>query len=390
MIRYIVFVSINGFYLKCARLPGSLRKSATQAVARGGCILDCTREAREWNVEPGIPVRLARRRCPGLEVIEENPNLARELYQQIWDFLAAYTPLVEPLDHHRGLLDLTGCIPRGSNLREFITGIQWQLQFKTSLEVRWGGGRDRWIAKLAADENDWIPPEDEDEFLSRTSLQKLEIPDELCGRLNRFGIASVRELLEVPKSFFQSHLQLAEEEIQSLTHRDRTPVRALYPPREIEIAQDIEGGEESIPASIRRQARSAAKLLDRACLQCTELTLQIRTRERFIESCYTSRQPLSDASRIQGIVTQILERERARDPESIRLKLGGLTPRAPIQVNLLNRENRFRGSADIERTRSALEQRFGFQILQTGYELSRQCPPRFAQLILRKRGRYLP
>jgi hypothetical protein len=410
--RQIVFVRFPGFYVASERPPES-SSDEPLAVFRNGLVLDFSEEAVQWHLKAGISKRLARQRCPGLICVDHNPDHCRDLFEKLWNVFAALTPLVEPVDFHAGYLDLTGCIPKGKTVDSVMRSALMQIWFDSHLKAEWGGGRDRWLAHLAAGENHWLKLEDENAFLVRADVHRLGLDFDLCEKIQRYGILSVADLLAVPDTFFQTHLQIPEREILPFLQRGLSEVQALFPPSSIEVAIDVEGiYEEDLNRAMQLAAEKAESELASRNQQASEIEFVLhdtppspplkRAGKSDFPSIYGGARggnyvkvkpsrPVQTSSAIETLLREFVLSSHARHVRSIRLILSGLLPAASTQTELWQKLSpNIERSEKIARARQSLERKYGNRTLLSGSDYSQTVTPRFAQLIYARRGLYLP
>ena len=268
----------------------------------------------------------------------------------------------------------------------------WKLQFDTGVEGSWGGGKDKWMARLAAARSQWIAPETEGDFLKRISIQKLGLDAALCERLQRYGIVSVGSLFRTPRVFLQSHLQLTAKELQPLFYRDASPVRALFPPSPLSAeASLLWADDEDMARAIRDVSEHAEHQLHECHQQSGQLRLLFSMRGGPLTFVVKLAKPVQRADILESILWRMITDEKLREIRRITLMLERLSPAPQLQGDLWQdpyRDNR--AQERIETARQTLDRKYGHQTVQSGRDLAMQMPPRFAQLIYARRGIYLP
>jgi nucleotidyltransferase/DNA polymerase involved in DNA repair len=383
--RAIVFVRLNGFYL-AAEGSGSV-STGSVAVFRGGEVLEVSVAAERWGVRAGISKRLARQRCPELGEIEHNPDLCRNLFHRIWCRLAELSPRVEPLDFHEGFLDLSGS---GRCAQSLMEEARWKIHFDAKVDFEWGGGEDRWMARLACGANRCVAAHEEAAFLKTVPLRALGLPPELRDRLLLYGIKTVAEFLTVPRSFFQSHLRIPAGIMEPFLRRDGGRVRALFPPRQMEIPRDLEAGDD-LAASLKAVAAEAAHRLAESGQQCGALRMILKTRGDSFTAEREFSIPLTGTATFEQAL-HVFARQTGRDDWcGVVLILRDLLPAAGPQFSLWQqRIQRDERAARCATVRARLNTKFGSQAIRTATDYARQRKPRFAQLVCAKRGILLP
>lgn len=355
-------------------------------------VLDASLEATRWGVCTGISKSLARRRCPELVCVDHNPDWCAGLFERVWSEFARITPLVEPVDLHKGFLDFTGCFPRHAKIAEILNAALWRLHFETGLESAWGGGQDKWMARLAREQNEWISPEHENAFLNQVSIQQLGMGGALCERLQRYGILSVGSLFRTPHAFLQSHLQLTSRDLQPLLKRNSSPVRALFPPPVLEAEASLPWeDDEEMARAIHAISEDATRKLHKCHQQSGQLRVVFRSPadQRVCERKLAK--PARNAESLETILHRMIMEEQPRDLRTIKLVLERLSPAPQWQGELWqSASQRTETSEPLEKARQVLERKYGYQTVQSGSDYASRIPPRFAQLIYAQREIYLP
>jgi len=390
--RLVVYVTFKFFYVAVARQHDPDLQDVPLAVLKDNRVLDASQEAEKWDVHPGISCRLAQQRCPDLVCVDFNPDQCRTLYDDAWQVFAETTPLVEPVEFHAGFLDLTGCVRAGKTVAELMQERLTEVFCKTDLRGTWGGGQDKWLARLSCGEDRWIAPTDEEAFLARVSIRRLGVSSDFCEKLQRYGVRSVGELMKVPRSFFQIHLGSPAGAWPLLLQRGGPSVKALFPPPVVQARKHLHWGDDmEILRAIGYLSEEVARELERChqqagrfrvvfCCSGGETTLEMKPTR-----------PLGSAETLERFIRRLVGEKRPERPHEIRVILEDLTPLPQPQIDLWRNKTPLREKRiPIEKSREILERKYGFQIVQSGVDYAKTVPPRFAQLIYARRGMHLP
>lgn len=390
--RLVVYITYKFFYITVARQRERDLKDVPLAILRDNVVLDASREAEKWDVHPGISRRLAQQRCRGLVCTDFNPDHCRTLYEEVWRVFAEVTPLVEPVDFHAGYLDLTGCVPWGKTLTELVNERLSKVYSKTGLRGTWGGGRDKWLARLSCGENRWIAPSEEEAFLARVSVRRLGVAPDLCERFRRYGIRSVGELMNVPQSFFQTHLRIPTGELPLLLQRGGAPARALFPPPVVQAKKHLHWGDEmEICRAICHLSQRVARELDRSRQQAGHLRVILRSANGETTLEMKPTRPLGSAETLERFIRRLIGEKKPERLREIRLILEDIVPLPRPQIELWQDKTQWlKKKTQIEKSRQVLERKYGFQTIRSGADYAKTVPPRFAQLVYARRGIYLP
>ena len=392
--RTIVFLRFNHFYLTALSAVGRGSSSSPVIVVKDGLVLDLDQEAEKWGVKRGDKALQANRRCPGLTSIDFNPDDYQALYELVWNILAEITPIVEPVDFDRGFLDLTGCGKHSGckSVAELMRITDEKLYAAASLRLNWGGGQDKWIARLAGDANRYIQAKQEAAFLDKVSIRQLGIPDEPAERFRYYSICTVGQLATVPDAFLQSHLQLAKEEIRQLRSRDTTAVRALYPPvilqEKVVLLSDTQDDTE---AALQMLSDKLETELSSRSLQAGTIELIIECKPNNFSVERKLSRPCCTQDQLNRLLHELLPEQKQTTWREIRVTLSNLSPRFQPQEDLWQKRHSITEvNHPLYAASERLQKKFGFQVLRSGTEYSHSMPPRFAQLIYEQRGINLP
>jgi hypothetical protein len=389
----IVFIEYTNFYLQSIKLKSPFAVEDAVAVIEENIVVDASAQAIAWGVYKGISSRLARQRCPGLIAHAYDPEAGKTLYHQLWKTFSGVTPQIEPVALNKAYLDLTGCVPRGKTLAGMMESLLWQVRFETGVLSRWGGGQDKWLARLSCGENKWIGPNEEANFLNHAPLSRLQLPEDILDKLFRYGLDTVGKLLTVPRSFFQTHLLWPDSERQKLLERVSDSVKFLYPPPEIKTEADLYwGSDEEIHEAVQKVADTAVQQLAELEQQATHLRIHLMSPENHSLFESTLSKPIFKAGNLSEIIHRFIQESAPQRLKRITLILGQLTARIQPQAELWQgrKQHIAERTEKLESIRQVLDRKFGTQTLLSGSQYSKIMPPRFAQMIYARRGQYIP
>lgn len=385
-----IYLHARNFYCRTVSRTHTISADRPLAILKKGFILESCAHAEKSGVIAGIRVALARRRCANLHIVEYNSDDYRAASHAFWSQFGEVTPLIEPIDERRGFLSLAGCVPKGSSVDELMTRAMLSCYEHLGLLIDWGGGQDRWIAKLVSGENAWIAAEDEASILQRLPLERLGIESRLYERFRHYGIRTVTELIATPRTFIESHLQISRKELDAYLLRGDSVVRELFPPKEILVAVDLEGSiEGETEQAINCVSSRAANELKIRSRQCNEITLTIKDCKGKRAHSVKLAKPLSGQEGIAAMSSSMIRDLVSNDLRSIELRLTNLTYRSIEQNDIWLRAHK-PTSEHFEAATRTLRRKYGTASLQSGNEFAERITPRFAQLIYRERGLFLP
>lgn len=167
-----------------------------------GCILASSIEAKKLDIKTGINVREAKKICPEIILVENNPLKYLATTKKIFKILKTYTDDFEAYSIDEGFLNLNGWIQTFDQAKNLAITIRQRIKDEVGEYLRCsiGIGQTRFMAKLAsdiasADETLVLNQANLDEFLSKVKLTDIwGIGKQIKQRLNDLNIFTPLEL----------------------------------------------------------------------------------------------------------------------------------------------------------------------------------------------------
>jgi len=153
-IRHILHVHIAEFEIALARLSSPDLRGRPVAVApihaARSLIISASREARMEGVFKGMSIHRAKAVCPGLTLIEPDPETAEKAFRAVGHVASFYTPLREPAGLGHIYLDMTGTERLWGRARDAAFRIGREIGIKTGLFANVGVACNKTVSNIAS------------------------------------------------------------------------------------------------------------------------------------------------------------------------------------------------------------------------------------------------
>jgi len=155
-LRKIIHVDMDAFFASVEQRDDPELRGKPVAVGGGGArgvVAAASYEARKFGVRSAMPGATARRLCPDLIFTKGRFDAYREVSNQIRAIFREFTPHVEPLSLDEAYLDVTeDSLGIGSATR-IAEIIRQRIRQETRLTASAGVSYNKFLAKLASDQN---------------------------------------------------------------------------------------------------------------------------------------------------------------------------------------------------------------------------------------------
>jgi DNA polymerase-4 len=155
-LRKIIHVDMDAFFASVEQRDNPELLGKPVAVGGGGSrgvVAAASYEAREFGVHSAMPGMTARRLCPDLIFVRGRFDAYREVSQQIRAIFREYTPHVEPLSLDEAFLDVTDDLRGIGSATRIAELIRQAIRAETRLTASAGVSYNKFLAKLASDQN---------------------------------------------------------------------------------------------------------------------------------------------------------------------------------------------------------------------------------------------
>ena len=262
MTRKIIHIDMDAFYASVEqRDDPALRGRPVAVGGRGarGVVAAASYEARRFGVRSAMPSSGALRRCPDLLFVRPRFEVYAEVSRQIRAIFHDYTDLVEPLSLDEAYLDVSEDRAGLGSAQAIAEAIRARIREVTGLTASAGVSYNKFIAKLASDQNKpdglcVIPPHKGAAFVASLPVSRFHgVGPVTAARMERLGIRTGADLRDRDLPFLQARFGAHAGYLHRAARgEDERPVRAHR------VSKSI-GAERTFDTNIA----DAAELIDR-------------------------------------------------------------------------------------------------------------------------------
>ena len=155
-LRKIIHVDMDAFFASVEQRDNPELRGKPVAVGGSsgrGVVAAASYEARKYGVKSAMPSVTAKRKCPDLIFCKSRFDVYREVSEQIRAIFHHYTPHVEPLSLDEAYLDVTEDRHGLGSATAIAQAIRRQIREVTQLTASAGVSYNKFLAKLASDQN---------------------------------------------------------------------------------------------------------------------------------------------------------------------------------------------------------------------------------------------
>ncbi len=382
----IALVDCDSFFVSCEQAVNPELKSKPVCVmsGRGQCVISRSKEAKKLGIRMGMPYFQIEGQMKKATFINANHDLYAEISSKVMEVLKSFSPKVEIYSIDEAFVDLTG-LERlyKRNYLEIAQMIRQEVKEKVDIPVSIGLSSSKSLAKLASDKAKKL---EEGVFLigSRKIIPVLEktsideiwgIGKNLSSLFRKNGILTAYELVQ------QDDLWLDKQ----------IGIRGLEMKHELlgEMVSPV-SNEEKLPKSIQKTSALAKFTSDknylknslnyhihRACVKlrninakCHGISIFLRTKDFKV---YSEKKLLNTATdfelEISSVVFELLE--KMYNPNILYRSTGVILDsfvfNNEVQMSLFANSDLDEKKSKLAKCFDNLEERFGKDIIQTGF-----------------------
>lgn len=335
-LRKIIHVDMDAFFASVEQRDNPDLRGKPVAVGGSsgrGVVAAASYEARKFGVRSAMPSVTAKRKCPDLIFCKSRFDVYREVSEQIRAIFHHYTPHVEPLSLDEAYLDVTEDRHGLGSATAIAQAIRRQIRETTQLTASAGVSYNKFLAKLASDQNKpdglcVIRPGQGAAFVQSLPIRRFHgVGPKGAEKMARLGIETGADLAEKDRAWLAAHFgSFGDYLYRAARGIDLRPVRANR------IRKSI-GGERTFSEDISAESElrdTLERIIDIvwdriAAKQAKGRTVTLKLKYNDFQIATRSRshpEPVSDKAQFGQIARAILEDEL---PLPMPIRLMGLT-----------------------------------------------------------------
>jgi DNA polymerase-4 len=201
--RKIIHIDMDAFYASIEQRDNEELRGKPVAVGGSsarGVVAAASYEARRFGVRSAMPSITAKRKCPDLIFVKPRFEVYKQVSREIRAIFVRYTPLIEPLSLDEAYLDVTENLKGMALATGIAKEIRAAIRAETGLTASAGVSYNKFLAKLASDENKpdglfVITPEMGLAFIEALPVAKFHgVGPATSAKMNRLGIRTGLDL----------------------------------------------------------------------------------------------------------------------------------------------------------------------------------------------------
>lgn len=213
-LRKIIHVDMDAFFASVEQRDNPDLRGKPVAVGGSGgrgVVAAASYEARKFGVRSAMPSVTAKRLCPDLIFVRHRFDAYKEASRTIRRIFEHYTPHVEPLSLDEAYLDVTDDLLGIGSATRIAELIRQEIKAKTKLTASAGVSYNKFLAKLASDQNKpdgicVIRPGQGADFVAGLPVRRFHgVGPKGAEKMARLGIATGADLAAKDIAFLRQH-----------------------------------------------------------------------------------------------------------------------------------------------------------------------------------------
>lgn len=213
-IRKIIHVDMDAFYASVEQRDNPALRGKPVAVggsSKRGVVAAASYEARAYGVRSAMPSITAQRQCPDLIFVKPRFEAYKTVSRQIRDIFARHTDLIQPLSLDEAYLDVTQDKQGIGSAVKIAKTIRAAIREETGLTASAGVSYNKFIAKLASDQNKpdglcVILPEHGAAFVAGLPVRRFHgVGPRTAEKMAKLGVHTGADLVQKDEAWLAHH-----------------------------------------------------------------------------------------------------------------------------------------------------------------------------------------
>ncbi len=213
-VRKIIHVDMDAFFASVEQRDNPELRGKPVAVggsSKRGVVAAASYEARAFGVRSAMPSVTAQRQCPDLIFVKPRFEAYRTVSRQIRDIFARHTDLIQPLSLDEAYLDVTQDKQGIGSAVKIAKAIRAAIRAETGLTASAGVSYNKFIAKLASDQNKpdglcVILPEQGAEFVAGLPVRRFHgVGPRTAEKMAKLGVHTGADLAQKDEAWLAHH-----------------------------------------------------------------------------------------------------------------------------------------------------------------------------------------
>jgi DNA polymerase-4 len=214
LVRKIIHVDMDAFYASVEQRDNPDLRGKPVAVggsSKRGVVAAASYEARAFGVRSAMPSVTAQRQCPDLIFVKPRFEAYKAVSRQIRDIFTRYTDLIQPLSLDEAYLDVTHDKQGIGSAVKIAKAIRAAIRQETGLTASAGVSYNKFIAKLASDQNKpdgmcVILPDQGPEFVASLPVRRFHgVGPRTAEKMAKLGVNTGADLAFKDEAWLAQH-----------------------------------------------------------------------------------------------------------------------------------------------------------------------------------------
>ncbi len=247
--RTIVHLDMDTFFVsvECLKntsllgLPIAVGGHSDRAV-----VSTCSYEARKYGVHSGMAMKLARRLCPQMQVINGDMESYSKYSRLVTEIIASKVPVYEKSSIDEFYIDMSG-MDKYFGCKQYVSELKQTVIRESGLPISYGLSINKMVSKVATGQGKpngafIVDAGNEKNFLAPLPVQKIPMVGQQTTKLlNTMGVYTIELLSQIPEQYLVNLLGKSGRELHKRSNGiDETPITPYHEQKSISTEDTFE------------------------------------------------------------------------------------------------------------------------------------------------------